>query len=456
MHVFVIGKNGTRLMPCSERKARILLKSGKADVYQKFPFSIKLNYTTGFATQQLYRGCDTGAVHEGISVVRKNSDGSATVLYKTQVDLRQDKKSLLDTRRKYRQGKRYRKTRYRKCKFKYDTKRIYNNILVTIKHRNRDATKSHWAKQSISLTSSRPTGWLPPSLQSRVDIINRLLDSFDDVLPLNTIRTNELGRFDVEHMKNSAIRGEEYQHGPQYGYENVKAYVLARDKYKCFICHKTIGPDRKGRTHHVNFRSKGATDRPEELITVCECCHTPVAHNPGGVLHDLMLAAKPVRKQYKEPVLMNIIRCRLRQCRPFEQVTYGNITNVDRKTLGLSKSHVNDATVIAIKGVGITIIHDTEPVLYVRQVRKKKRSLHEATPRKGRTTPNRNAIRNVKNVKACGHHHLYDKVDYNGSIGWITGFTGKSAYIQDIDGNYITMPGKTYKQIPVNSLKIRK
>ena len=44
MSVFVVGLNGCRLMPTSERKARLLLKQGKAFVEQKVPFTIRLNY----------------------------------------------------------------------------------------------------------------------------------------------------------------------------------------------------------------------------------------------------------------------------------------------------------------------------------------------------------------------------------------------------------------------------
>ena len=51
MSVFVVGLNGCRLMPTSERKARLLLKQGKAFVEQKVPFTIRLNYKTGSTTQ---------------------------------------------------------------------------------------------------------------------------------------------------------------------------------------------------------------------------------------------------------------------------------------------------------------------------------------------------------------------------------------------------------------------
>ena len=35
----------------------------------------------------------------------------------------------------------------------------------------------------------------------------------------------ELGRFDPARMKDPEIHGELYQKGPQYDYENVRAYV---------------------------------------------------------------------------------------------------------------------------------------------------------------------------------------------------------------------------------------
>jgi len=40
-----------------------------------------------------------------------------------------------------------------------------------------------------------------------------------------------------------------------------------------------------------------------------------------------------------------------------------------------------------------------------------------------------------------------DKVKVFGKVGFITGFTNGGAYIQDIEGNYITIPNKSYKQV---------
>lgn len=96
--------------------------------------------------------------------------------------------------------------------------------------------------------------------------------------------------------------------------------------------------------------------------------------------------------------------------------------------------------------------------VYIKQVRCKKRSLHEATPRKERKEPNRKAARNVKNVKAAIYDRtivtkdaagkyvktkqriifsLYDKVSVDGKVGWICGFVAGAAYVKDFNGKYI-------------------
>lgn len=449
MYVFVIGLNSTPLMPCKPRKARKLLEEGKAHVYCKRPFTIQLDYKTGSTTQDVTVGVDTGSQHIGIAVVSNDK-----VLHQTEITLRDsmEKRTLLETRKTYRRGRRHRNTRYRKPKFRFHTKRVYVETPV-----QRKSTKhmTHWKKIKTSTQSNHPEGWLPPSIQSKVDHHVRWIQRFLDVLPAQTQLNLEVGRFDVARMKNPDIHNELYQQGPLYDYENVRAYVFDRDGYRCQVCKQKLGSKRKdgttvkGKIHHIQYRSKGATNNPDELITVCEDCHTPEAHKKGGTLYTTMLQAQPRKRAYRDATLMNIMRTRLWSAFPDAWFTYGNITKVDREQMHLPKSHANDAIAIATRGHHATI---TEPVVYYKQVRKKKRSLHEATPRKGRTAPNRTAKRNCKNTKQAGTYKLYDEVVYNGEKGWITGFTGSAAYIQDKNGHYITVLGKSYKQVSLKEL----
>ena len=90
----------------------------------------------------------------------------------------------------------------------------------------------------------------------------------------------------------------------------------------------------------------------------------------------------------------------------------------------------------------------------IAQARKKKRSLHEATPRKGRSIKNVKAKRNGKNTKSYRGFFLNDKVVIENKNGWISGFCNGSCYVQDIFGNYITMCSKNYKQIMISRCKL--
>ena len=45
-------------MPCTQRKARLLLKQGKAKIVGYKPFTIQLTYATGEAKQAIHVGID--------------------------------------------------------------------------------------------------------------------------------------------------------------------------------------------------------------------------------------------------------------------------------------------------------------------------------------------------------------------------------------------------------------
>ena len=106
MRVFVLNMRGEPLMPCTQRKARLLLKEGKAVIHKYNPFTIQLTYATGETKQECHIGIDTGSKHIGIAITSGDK-----VLFKGEVELRQDVKSNLDVRRIYRRNRRNRKTR---------------------------------------------------------------------------------------------------------------------------------------------------------------------------------------------------------------------------------------------------------------------------------------------------------------------------------------------------------
>lgn len=411
MRIFVMNMRGDPLMPCTQKKARILLKEGKAVIYKYDPFTIQLTYATGETKQDCHIGIDTGSKHIGMAITSENK-----VLFKGEIELRQDVKSNIDTKHIYRRSRRNRKTRYRQPRF---------------------------------LNRKRSDKWLPPSLQNRVDHTFHWIDTFCSLVS-DPILHIEVGKFDTAKMINPEINGVDYQHGQTYGFFEERYFVFARDNYTCQCCGKS--KDKILQTHHIIYRSNGGTDRVDNLITVCTDCHTSKNHQKGGILYKWQEQHKKV-KQYKEPPFMNAIRKRIFARYPNAHTTYGSETTPHRKELGLEKTHYNDAITIS----GITNIkEDPKEWLLIKQFRKKKRSLHEATARKGRKEPNCFQKRNSKNTPFYRGFYLNDKVKVfgHGQVGYITGFTSGGAYVKNVDGEYITIQNKSYKQVSIKYLKL--
>lgn len=327
MRVFVLNMRGEPLMPCTQRKARLLLKEDKAVIYKYNPFTIQLTYATGETKQDCHIGIDTGSKHIGVAITSEDK-----VLFKGEIELRQDVRPNLDTRRIYRRSRRNRETRYRQPRF---------------------------------LNRKKSDKWLPPSLQNRINHTYHWIDTFSSLVHSPKLHI-EVGKFDVAKMINPEIDDIDYQHGQTYDFFNKRYFIFARDNYTCQCCGKS--KDKILQTHHIIYRSNGGTNRVDNLITVCTDCHTSENHKKGGVLYKWQEQCKKV-KQYKEPPFMNILRKRIFSKYPTAIITYGSETTLKRKEIGLNKTHYNDA--ITISGIS-KINENSKEWLLIKQFRKKK------------------------------------------------------------------------------------
>ena len=402
MQVFVLGINDNPLMPTHPAKARKLIKEKKAVVIGYKPFTIQLTYETTEYTQPVTIGINTGARFIGIAI-----ESNGRILAKGEIELRTDVSKLIFKRSLLRRARRSRKLRYREPRFS-----------------NR----------------ARTEGWLPPSVQSRIDNTIMWVEKFRDLLP-NPKLIIEVGKFDVRRMEYPDIKKEEYQYGDAYGYYNTRYYVLTRDNYKCQIC-KGKSDDKKLQTHHIIFKSKGGSDMAKNLATVCATCHK--GYHNGIIKHKFKK-----QRQYKETAFMNTLRARIMDKLDCE-LTYGYITAVSRKMLKLDKSHINDA--IAITGVK-EIVEDNNNSFKIKQFRKKKRSLHEVSARK-RKGKNITQIRNEKNRKCFKGLYRNDKVFVNNQYGYIYGLSKMSnVRVKNANGDNIKMPNQKDNRINIKYLK---
>jgi hypothetical protein len=205
----------------------------------------------------------------------------------------------------------------------------------------------------------KPEGWLAPSIQHKLDSHKKLIKGVKAILPIDLVII-EVAAFDIQKIKNPDIEGTGYQNGDQAGFWNVREYVLYRDGHKCQDP-KCNGKDKVLNVHHIESRKTGG-NRPDNLITLCESCHDK--HHKGMV--PLTLAQS---KGFKAETFMSMVRWRLVNETGADH-TYGYITKTNRIALGLAKSHVNDAYVIA----GGTVQERISP-FRVKQVRKCNRKL---------------------------------------------------------------------------------
>lgn len=389
--VYVIDMNDNPLMPCENVVARLLLKSKKAKVLKKCPFTIKLlNETTSY-TQSITLGVDTGSSHIGTSAV--TNDGK--VLYMSDVIVRNDIKDKMDARRRYRRSRRNRKNRYRKAR---------------------------WLNRKNSIKSGR----FSPTMISKVNSHIKEIEYVKSILPINNL-VLETGTFDMHLMKNPMLHNEKYRHwgyqkGLNYGFANTKAKVLNRDNYTCQCC-KGKKKSNRLEVHHIIFRSNGGSDEEDNLITLCDTCHTNLHHG------NLKLNLKGIKKgSLKHATQMNSIRIQLLNIYECEE-TFGYITKENRQNLGLPKEHYMDAVVIASGGEKVNFKQD---VLYIKQCV----SCGDYQQSKGIRSEQR-----IPTNKICGFRK-FDKVKYFGKEYFIKGrMSSGYAILMDIEGNKIDFSG---------------
>ena len=73
MAVFVLDRNGKPVMPCTEKRARLLLERGRARVHRVLPFVIRLTDRTvdSCKFQPLRLKLDPGSKVTGLALVRE-------------------------------------------------------------------------------------------------------------------------------------------------------------------------------------------------------------------------------------------------------------------------------------------------------------------------------------------------------------------------------------------------
>ena len=397
--VYVLNKDGQPLMPTKRcGKVRRLLKQNEAKVIKRCPFTIQLLYDTTNFTQSITLGVDAGSKHIGLSATTEDKE-----LYSSDVTLRTDIVDLLSSRREFRSSRRNRKTRYRKPRFN-----------------NRVSTKKK--------------GWVSPSINQKIDTHLTVINNVCKILPIAKIIV-EVASFDIQKIKNPDIKGIEYQQGEQLDFWNVREYVLSRDSYTCQCC-KGKSKDKILNVHHIESRKTGG-DAPNNLITLCETCHT--GYHKGSVSFP-----KTIKRgmSFKDAAFMGIMRWylynELKERYNDVSLTYGYITKNTRIKSKLPKEHYIDARCIS----GNPLAKPLGYVFYQKKVRCHNRQIHKCTINKSGKRKLNQAPFLVNGFR------LFDKVRYQNKEYFIFGRRSSGFFdVRDLQGNKLNKGSISYKKL---------
>jgi len=373
--------------------ARLVLKAGKAKVVKMVPFILQLLYGSSGYIQEVSLGIDAGTQHIGVSATTEKA-----VLFEAEGKPRTDIQEVIATRREFRRARRSRKTRYRQARF---------------------------------LQRKKPKGWIAPSIQHRVDAHLKMIQLVHTLLPVRTT-TIEVAQFDLQKIRNPEIEGTGYQEGPQLGFWNIREYLFFRDGHQCQWC-KGKSKERILNVHHIESRKTGGNS-PENLMTLCETCHTFIhrTHQEDKI--------KRSTKSIRDATQMGIIRWRIyeeaKKCFPLVQLTSGYLTKNTRIVSQVEKSHLVDARCIS----GHPLALSDESWYLLKCVRRNNRQLHKATIRKGGKRQRNTAPKTIHGFR------LFDCVQYQGKVCFVWGRRSSGYFdLRTLDGTKVHASASSQK-----------
>ena len=320
--VCVLDRKKRPLMPCHPARARQLLKKGRARVHKEVPFTIRIVDREDGEVQSVRIKVDPGSKVTGIAIVREEGD-TQHVLHLAEITHKGGVvHKRMQQRANYRGRRRSANLRYRAPRFS-NRKRKYRK-----------------AKD----------GWLPPSLQSRVDNVSSWIARYQKLYPVSSISV-EQARFDTQKLQNPEISGAEYQQGTLLGYE-TREYLLEKWDRKCAYCDVEKVPLQ---IEHIVAKARGGSNRISNLTLACRKCNQkkgadPIEHfladDPKRLAKIKAQTKKPLRDAAAMNATRNVLVRVLENTGLPVEVSTGGRTKYNRERLGIPKTHALDAACV--------------------------------------------------------------------------------------------------------------
>jgi len=294
--VFVLDRRQQPLMPCSPRRARLLLRSGRARVHRRVPFTIRLvdRALAESTVPGVQVKIDPGSRATGVAVARTDAAGVVNGLATVEIQHRgaQIHRRLI-TRAGFRRARRNRNLRHRHARF--------NN-------------------------RRRPEGWLAPSLRHRVETTMTWVTRLRALAPVTSLTV------EVVRIGERRPAGREVVASPRRcAYCDVSGVPLQRD--------------------HVHPRARGGGDRAGNRVWACTPCNRAkgtrsvedFVADPVRLAHILAAATTPRHHAAAATTTSAALLRELAATGLPLEIAPGSRTRANRGRLGLAKSHTLDA-----------------------------------------------------------------------------------------------------------------
>lgn len=327
MAVFVLDKAGKALMPCTEKRAKLLLARSRARVHRVVPFVIRLvdRKVANSALQPVRVKLDPGSKTTGLALVRdtEHVDSVSGEVQRGAAVL-----NLFELRHRGRQ---------------------ISEALTVRRNMRRRRRGSLRYRAPRFLNRSRPAAWLPPSLRHRVDTTVAWVRRISRWAPVTAL-SSELVRFDMQSLEMPEITGVQYQQGTLAGYE-VREYLLEKWSRKCCYCGTKDVPLN---IEHLVARARGGSDRISNLVLACVPCNSrKAAQAIEEFVKDKACLARilaQAKRPLKDAAAVNTTRwalvVALKATGLPTELASGGRTKFNRAQLEVPKTHALDAACV--------------------------------------------------------------------------------------------------------------
>jgi len=312
--VFVLDKGQRPLMPCTPKRARLLLARGRAVVVRVRPFVIRLKdrRLEDSVLQPLALKLDPGSKTTGMAIARVQETAEGEVHHAV----------LL-------------------AEVAHRGAHVHTNKLTQKQARRRRRSANLRYRPPRFLNRRIPQGWLPPSLLSRLENCLTWARRFGKWSPLTRIEVERV-RFDMQLIQDPEIAGEEYQRGELAGWE-LRSYLLVKYAYTCVYCGKQHVPFE---LDHQVPRSRGGSNRASNLVLSCHECNLAKGNKTAAEFGHPEVAAR-AKAPLRDAAAVNATRDKLVEAlRRFGLplgTWSGGRTRWNRARFGVEKTHANDA-----------------------------------------------------------------------------------------------------------------